>query len=205
MRNFFVAVAALLIVFSLTVSCGHSDPDGDNTPEDNFKIKVDSIAAKDSTNPDGAVDEDVRIISDTQVLFFMPSPAERRELINYYGAYNQYEYQTIFNSFIDLSKTVKSGLSGRGIKVEVTYAKKFIFPTEQDTIVYDLTLEDQVLGFIIADGINPPIIRNGVQSTRDVSNDLRNYFNLKNFSLYGDNDIEENIENDDVGNDDTGD
>jgi hypothetical protein len=147
-------------------------------------IKVNIVDTFQIQNPNDIELEKTRIIVDTQVLFFMPSPKEKQELFKFYGTYNQYEFQTVFTNFSLLSRNVKSTLQPYGINVEVTYSTEFVFPMQDDTLVYNLELEGQFMGYILSDGQNMPLIKNGVQKSKDVSNDIRNYFNIANFSLY---------------------
>lgn len=170
----------VLLSFLLTVSC-RDDNENQGVVD---SIKVDVVDTLKIQNP---IDEEVkktRIVTDTQVIFFMPSSKGKEELFKFYGTYNQYELQAIFTNFSLLSRNVKNTLQSYGIPVEVTYASEFIFPMEDDTLVYNLKLEGQYMGYILADGQNMPLIKNGVQKTKDVSNDIRNYFNIANFSLY---------------------
>ena len=170
----------ILSGFILTFSCKN-----DNTKNGIIdSLKVDIIDTDDSLNIIDSESDKTRIIADTQVLFFMPSPQEKQKLIKFYGTYNQYEFQAIFNNFSILSKNIKKALQKQAITVEVTYAKKFIFLTTDDTLIYDLKLENQFMGYILADGVNTPLIRNGVPRTKDVSNDIRNYYNIVNFNIF---------------------
>lgn len=161
-------------------SCKREDKN-DKFNENDLKmdVKKDTSKNDDAVNPDAKI----RYIEDTMVIFFMPSPKERQELLKFYGMYDQYQFMDIFSNFIDLANTAKSILSSRKIPVEITYAKRFIFPTQTDTVIYDTSLEDQIMGYILADGVNPPLVKNGVTKRNQLSNDLRNYFNLVNFSI----------------------
>jgi len=150
---------------------------------DSLKLTLIDSTTVDTIPNDIVVDE--RIVSDTQILFFMPSPKERQEIQKFYGTYSQYEFLDMFNNFVALTNNVKRAMRTSNIEVEVTYAKKFTFPMQDDTLVYDLEFEGQMLGIILSDGVNYPLIKNGVQKTKDVSNDIRNYFNLSNFSIAG--------------------
>ncbi|MBN2662776.1 MAG: hypothetical protein JXR68_03930 [Bacteroidales bacterium] len=172
----FLSLILFLLIF---YSCKNDNEESDNM--DSLKITIIDSTTIDSSNITVSSE---RIVADTQILFFMPSPKERQDFIKFYGVYSQYEFQTMFTNFGNLSNSVKSAMRTSGIPVEVTYAKKFIFPLSDDTLIYDLSIEGQMLGFILSDGINYPLIRNGVQKTRDVSNDIRNYFNISNFSIY---------------------
>lgn len=171
----------LILTFTLIIfSCKNENKD-DKFNENDLKIDV----KKDTNKNDEKVNPEAknRYIDDTAVIFFMPSPKERRELIKFYGMYDQYRFMDIFSHFIDLANTAKNLLSSRKIPVEITYAKRFIFPTQTDTVIYDTDLEDQLMGYILADGVNPPLVRNGVAKRNQLSNDLRNYFNLINFKI----------------------
>jgi hypothetical protein len=169
---------AIVVLLFYMVSCKE-----DNNEE---QISTDSIKVNFVGNSDTDVEPaniEEKVVRDTQVLFFLPSPRERVQMVKFYGTYDQYDFQAVFNNFLNLSQVVKSALKPRGIPVEVTYAKRFVFPMTDDTLIYDLEEENQIMGYILADGESMPLIKNGVQKRRQVSNDLRNYFNLKNFKI----------------------
>jgi len=186
MVDFKTVFFALLLVFSL-FSCKKGN-ENNTISQDSLILKVDNIQEGNNTSDNNASDPKtkIRTIVDTQVYFFLPSPKERQELIKFYGMYNQYQFRDIFSNFIELSNTAKRLLIARDINVEITYAKRFIFPLDGDTIIYDINLEDQILGYILADGVNPPLIKNGVTKKDQLSKDLRNYFNLVGFRILND-------------------
>jgi len=176
-KCFFVILGFVLLIH--IASCKQESSQSGNL--DSLKVDISDTSFQDTSNIGIDGEDQVRTLLDTQILFFMPAPNERQNIINYYGSYNQYEFQNIFNNFVSLSRTVKTKMTGINIPVEVTYAKQFVFPLDSDTVVYDLKVEDQIMGYILFDGVNQPLIRNGVQRSRDVTNDIRNYFNLTNF------------------------
>lgn len=171
----FLSLFLFLLIF---YSCKNDNEEGNYM--DSLKVTIIDTTIIDSSNTTIPTE---RIVSDSQILFFMPSPKERQDFIKFYGVYSQYEFQTMFTNFNNLSNSVKNAMRTTGIPVEVTYAKKFIFPLKDDTLIYDLNTEEQIIGFILADGVNYPLIRNGVQKKGNVSNDIRDYFNISNFSL----------------------
>ncbi len=178
MRRYFFIIA---VIFSFLLTNCKEDSDENTLSTDSIKVNLSDTTVVDTSGIVTDVDE--RVIVDTQVVFFLPSPRERMQMIKFYGTYDQYDFQAVFNNFLNLSQVVRSALRARGIAVEITYAKRFVFPMQDDTLVYDLEKEDQMMGYILADGINMPMIKNGVQKRKQVSNDIRNYFNLKNFNL----------------------
>lgn len=186
MINFKTFFLTLLLMISL-FSC-KKDSKKNVQSQDSLALIVDDISEGQTSlnNNTSEPKTKIRTIIDTQVYFFLPSPKERQDLIKFYGMYNQYQFRDIFSNFIDLSNTAKSLLITRDINVEITYAKRFIFPLDGDTIIYDVELEDQILGYILADGINPPLIKNGVTKKDQLSKDLRNYFNLVGFRILND-------------------
>ncbi len=177
-RYFFIILT--VVVFFLLSNC-KEDTDDNRLSTDSIKVDLSDTTVVDTSGIVTDIDE--RVIVDTQVVFFLPSPRERMQMVKFYGTYDQYDFQAVFNNFLNLSQVVRSNLRSRGIPVEITYAKRFVFPMQDDTLVYDLEKEDQMMGYILADGINMPMIKNGVQKRKQVSNDIRNYFNLKNFNL----------------------
>ncbi len=171
----------ILFVFIIFVLFACNDNSGDNNKNsDSINLNYnDSTYIKMS---EGEQVEKTVFVDDTIILFFMPSKKKKQELIKYFGVYDQYELEIIFRNFENLYINTTKMIKNRDIKIDLSYAEKFIFLYENDTIIYDLEDENQYFGYILADGINMPLIKNGVQKTNDVSNDIRNYFNLKNFS-----------------------
>ena len=165
-------------IFLLLSSCTN---DLENTNIiDSIKINIDDTSAtiiNESQKPE-------LVVTDTVVLFFTPSTERKRELMKFYGAYNQYTFNMIYTDFSVLYNNVKNALRPYKIPVELSQSKKFVFIIDNDSLIYDLDIEGQFIGYILADGVNFPVIRNGVQHTKDVSNDIRNYFNIANFSIY---------------------
>lgn len=172
----------LFVTFAISLYSCKSDKNLENNSDSLIVTIVDTLTVDTISNIDVVTE---RTITDTIVLFFMPSPQERQELLKFYGTYSQYEFQAIFNNFTNLSRSVKNAMWSIGITVEVTYAKKFVFPMQTDTMTYDLENENQLFGYILSDGVNYPLIKNGVQRTKDVSNDIRNFYNISNFSIAG--------------------
>jgi hypothetical protein len=180
-KKYLILFSILILIFS---QCKKKQHEQNTNINDSLKISINDSSYADSANSEDIIGkEKEKIVTDTQVIFFLPSPQSRQELIKFYGTYNQYEFQNIFSNFIDLSRSVKYALKSKKIPVEITYAKRFVFPLDSDTLVYDLEQEDQIMGYILFDGVNPPLIKNGLQKRKQVSNDLRNYFNLAKFKL----------------------
>lgn len=167
-----------LIIFTF-FSCKKEKETNQKTLEDSLKSE-----ASDTTISPEENFENVKTLTDTSVIFFFPSPKERQKLTEIYGAYDQYQMNVVYSNFINLKNDVKSSLRKYNIKVQTSYAKKFIIPMQDDTIIYDLNVEDQIMGYILFDGQNMPVIKNGVQTKKQVTDDIRNYFNLPNYKLY---------------------
>ncbi len=148
--------------------------------EDSLKVMLkDTVSADDVENYDS-----VQVLTDTNVIFFLPSPKERRELIELYGNGQEYNFTVMFNNFLNLEQSVKRSLSSKKIPVDISYAKRFVcIMSDTDTMIYDLKIEDQIMGYLFFDGVNNPLIKNGVQTRKQTSDDIRNYFNIPNFKL----------------------
>ena len=180
-KKIFFVLFSLILLFSCRKEQNNNN---NNSFRDSMKVELkDTIRNRiDSIDNNPSVSR-VMFVRDTEVLFFLPAPKQRQELVKFYGMYDQYRFRDIFSNFIDLSNTAKNVLRKRGIPVKITYSKRFIFPLDSDTVVYDVNLEDQIMGYILADGQNPPLIKNGVSKRNQLSKDLRNYFNLSNFKI----------------------
>ena len=143
------------IIALLTFSC-------ENDNKNTFSIdslKVGFVDTTKTVQDNEEVVENIRVVDRKQALFFMPSPEQKQELFKYYGYYNQYEMQIVFQNFSNLAKNTRSALQKVDIESEITYAEKFVFITQSDTFVVDMRVEKQIFGYILFDGINKPLIK----------------------------------------------
>lgn len=173
-----------VVSLSLLYSC-HGNKNKNTISIDSLKINI----ADDSNNiqenkQNVQVSKSKLIVKDSCMIFFMPESKDRSDLIQFYGDYDSYYFQSIFNSFVEQYYKIKALLNNSRVKVSLSYSKEFDFPlSDKDTFVYNLQAENQFMGYILFDGINQPFIRNGLQRAADISNDIRNYFNFKNFTF----------------------
>jgi len=177
MHKYFIFLFIIFAIFS----CKKETKTENDFFNDSIHTQITDTSTNTTTKQEN--DKNVFTIKDTSVIFFMPSSQEQKELTKIYGTYDQYQMNIVYKNFINLKNLVKRSLSRRGIGVQMSYAKKFIIPMTDDTLVYDLNIEDQIMGYILFDGENMPVIKNGVQTKKQVTLDIRNYFNLKNFNL----------------------
>ncbi len=171
-----------LFIFLVLIGC-KNDTEKEVT-ENNNPEKISLSDTTTNIELESNQNEKTRVLTESQILFFMPSPKEKQELIKFYGYYNQYELQSVFSDFSSMAASTKSSAKRYKLKMEITYAKKFVFPLENDTIIYDLDAEKQIMGYILFDGTNEPLIKNGVQKYKVVSDDIKQYFKLSKFYMF---------------------
>ncbi len=170
-----------LVLFAL-IGC-KSNSQEDLRSDDFTKIDLPDSTTTSKDSVANAEDDKILTIFDKQIIFFMPSPEEKQELIKHYGYYIQYELQFVFTDFSKMVSKVKYAVKKHDLDIKVTYAKVFEFPLENDTVIYDLNTEKQIMGYILFDGKNKPLIKNGVQKHKDISNDIKQYFKLEQFKI----------------------
>lgn len=177
MKKIVIFLFWALFVF---VACKKDEDTTTEVKDDSLKVSL-----KDTATTDIAENYDsVQVLADTNVIFFLPSPKERRELVDLYGNGQEYNFTVMFNNFLNLEQSVKRSLNKKKIPVDISYAKRFVcIMSDTDTMVYDLKIEDQIMGYLLFDGESNPLIKNGVQTKKQTSDDIRNYFNIPNFKL----------------------
>lgn len=187
----------ILLIISLSfVSCKKNNQKN--------KLNLDEIISvsipKDSTKT--IIEAEKQVIKDTTIVYFWPSSSERYGIIQKYSdEENIYFFQTMFNDFLSQYNKMKVLMKKYKINVVMSYAKQFYFcMPSNDTIEYNLEQEGQIMGYLLFDGNNQPVFRYGLPKSIDITNDIRNYFNIKNFSYYSDLNEQKNNNNEDDNN-----
>lgn len=188
MEKYLYLLLILLILFS---SCKKNKENEKQNLEDLILVNVPKDTSK------TIIETQKQIIKDTLIIYFWPSSSERTTIVQKYSdGENIYVFQSMFSDFLSQYNKMKSLMNRYKINVVMSYAKQFYFcMPANDTIAYNLEQEGQIMGYILFDGNNQPIFRYGLPKSNDITNDIRNYFNIKNFSYYSDLQEQKNTNN----------
>ncbi len=122
-------------------------------------------------------------IDSPSVIFFMPDYKERSEIIRFYGTYNQFDFEQIFSNFRRLALDASQALVKQHIKSYLTFASQFDIKTDSGYIHFDRKAQNEIVGFIIADGHKAPLIKFGVYKYLELEKLIKDYFNITNFNM----------------------
>jgi len=176
-------ITYIILIISITLFSCKKNKDKENI---NLEELITVKFPVDSTKT--IVQTEKQIIKDTMIVYFWPSSSERSLIIQKYSNTDDiYLFQSIFSDFLSQYNKMKSIMKKYKINVKMSYSKQFYFclPTK-DTIIYNLDQEGQIMGYLLFDGNNQRLFRYGLPKSSDITNDIRNYFNIKNFSYYAD-------------------
>ena len=171
-------VVAIILAF-ITISCMDSRQKAIQTP-------VDEIVSNEPANnleEKEEVDE-LYIVEDKAVIFFVLSKIELKKLTKELGSSYRYETDYLFNNFTRQSKSFKKLLSKHNIQSELISNKKILIKLKNgQTVSFNRVREDQIMGEIISDGIQDPIIEFGMFSNKELITIIKKYFQIENFGF----------------------
>ncbi len=122
-------------------------------------------------------------ITGPSVVFFMPDYKERQQIIRFYGETNRYDFEHIFSNFRRLALDARQSLSPYGINSFLTYSWQFNIKTDSGYIHFDRKAQNEIVGFIIADGHKPPVIKFGLYKYVDFQQLIKDYFEILDFKM----------------------
>ena len=171
-------VVTIILAF-ITISCMDNRQNAIQTP-------AAEIVSNETTNiieEKEEVDE-LYIIEDKAVIFFMLSKIELKKLTKELGSSYRYETDYLFNNFTRQSKSFKKLLSKHNIQSELISNKKILIKLKNgQTVSFNRVREDQIMGEIISDGIQDPIIEFGMFSNKELIAIIKKYFQIENFGF----------------------
>jgi len=170
----------IFIFFIITIfSCNSL-----SEPKENFfdSVKVEIKDTVQEIDTLGSVEHEnnTYVVKKNSVIFFMPSRQEKKELEKQYGNFAKYDLQQIFSNFEQFARSSRRRLSKKNIESELT--TDIIFEIEMDTggyVVFDKSIEDQIIGVIFSNGVKEPIIKYGVIGNKEVSKIVSEFFEVE--------------------------
>ena len=121
------------------------------------------------------------IIEDKAVIFFIVSKKEMEKLNRELGSSYRYETDMMFNNFIRQAENFKKILAKHNIYSELARNKRFLIKLKNgQTINFNRIREDQIMGEIITDGVQEPIIEFGMYRNKELVALIKDYFKIKN-------------------------
>ncbi len=123
------------------------------------------------------------VIDGPSVIFFMPDYKERMQIIRFYGAYNQYDFEHIFSNFRRLALDARQALAKHKIKSFLTYSWQFDIKTDSGYVHFDRKAQNEIIGFIIADGHRQPLIKFGLYKYVEFEKLIKDYFEILDFKM----------------------
>lgn len=124
------------------------------------------------------------VVEDKAVIFFVLSNSEIKKLYRELGGSYRYETDYLFNSFNQQAKAFQKVLAKHNIHSEIAYNKRFLIKLKNgQTVRFNRIREDQIMGEIISDGVQDPIIEYGMYTKKDLVNLIKRYYRIKNFGF----------------------
>lgn len=166
-----------MILAFVTISCVDSREKDIHTPT----IELVSNEPANYIEEDEEVDE-LYIVEDKAVIFFVLSKRELKKLTKELGSSYRYETDYLFNNFTRQSKSFEKLLSKHNIQSKLISNKKFLIKLKNgQTVSFNRVREDQIMGEIISDGVQDPIIEFGMFSNKELVAIIKKYFQIENF------------------------
>ncbi len=171
-----------LIVINILAGCSGKEKKDKVNPE----RVIDSITRLAVERNDSLRREDyssVIRIDTPSVVFFMPDFDEQQKAYRFYGYYSKFELEQIFRNFRRLYTIARPELLKDSINTFLTYHWKFSIKTDSGYVDFDRKAQEELLGFILADGHRQPQIFYGLYRLRDFQKLIQDYFNKPDFEL----------------------
>ncbi|OQY03296.1 MAG: hypothetical protein B6I20_05315 [Bacteroidetes bacterium 4572_117] len=187
-----IIVSILLSV--ILFSCGSNYQEVVNVPiDDTDFVEVKNTLTEDEKIYEDDEKEEVFVIENKTVVFFVLSKKELRQLNRELGDSYRYETDYLFNNFNRQSKNFKKILAKHDIKSDLIHNKSFLIKLKNGkTVSFNRVREDQIMGEIISDGIQEPLIQFGMYTNKELLEMLNNYFKIENDTIEDENDTIKN-------------
>ena len=169
----------VIILAFVTISCEDSRQKAIHTPANELVSdeQVNNIEEKEE------VDE-LYIVEDKAVIFFVLSKSEQKKLTKELGSSYRYETDYLFNNFTRQSKSFKKLLSKHNIQSKLISNKKILIKLKNgQTVSFNRVREDQIMGEIISDGVQDPVIEFGMFSNKELVAIIKKYFQIENLGF----------------------
>ncbi len=175
----------LMILPLVFTGCKKKKASSDDTATKKYINTIAEKAIKNDTlRPSEDFSKEVEIDSPS-VVFFMPEYKERQNIMHFYGddPYSKMQLQQMFRNFFRLYRAVRPELKKDSINCFFTYHWKFKIKTDTGYIYFDRKEQNQIFGFILADGHSQPQIFYGLYRIGEMESLISNYFKIKDFKV----------------------
>lgn len=124
---------------------------------------------------------EVYVIEKKAVVFFLLNKKEMKELMHEIGDSYRWETEALFNNFSNQVSTFQSLLKKHNINCTLSNSKQFEIKLQEGKVVsFDRIEHDQILGEIITDGIQEPLIEFGMYTNKELAGLLQDFFKIEN-------------------------
>lgn len=114
------------------------------------------------------------------LVFFMIDREEAKNLTRELGDSYRWETDYLFTSFVRQSQDFIKLARKHNIHAELVHNERFqIVKNDSSSVFFDRIKEDQIMGEIISDGEQEPIITYGMYRNKELAKVLREYFKIK--------------------------
>lgn len=177
MVNYYLYLKIILIYFLAYNSCG----DENENRAINDVSPVSDVLDTVNYNEDIEEVDELFIIEGKAVIFFFLSKKELRKLNKELGSSYRWETDYLFNNFTKQSINFKKVLKNHNIQSDLIRNKRFLIKLKNgQTVSFNRIREDQIMGEIISDGIQDPIIEFGMFPNKELIAIINNYFQIEN-------------------------
>ncbi len=115
------------------------------------------------------------------VIFFMIDRQEAKRLAKELGDSYRWETDMLFNGFLNQTKEFSRLIAKHNIKSELIFNSKFqIFLDDSSSVIFDREKEDQIMGEILTDGKQEPLIEYGMYTNRELATLVQDFFEIEN-------------------------
>jgi hypothetical protein len=159
---------------------------------ENTTNKEQAIAKIQNTEPDSldynvvekALKDEQRaqfyVVQGRTVVFFMISKKEFNELLLEMGDSYRWDTEALFNNFSWQANTFLQAIKKQNINCIISTSEKFEIRLKNGkTVSFDRIEKDQVIGQILTDGVQEPLIEYGMYNSKELSALIENFFKLK--------------------------
>jgi len=179
-----IFIFSILIIFISSCNNNNETKESDkmfDSLETSYENQIDSSSLEINVNES----DEKLVLSEKCIIFFMPKKKEISKIIEHYGSYNFYDFQTLFDDFKALAVAVKSNVKQKNIHSEITTSPIIEIQNPNNLFVFKRADVKDIVGVILYNGIDEPIIKYGKISNSELTIIIREYFQYSNFENYG--------------------
>jgi hypothetical protein len=147
--------------------------------EDTF---VEDTIESDIFDEDISIEEqdEVFVIKNKSVVFFVLNNREVKELIHDLGETYRWDSESMFTNFKNQYNTFQGILKKQKIQCILSHNKQFeIRQKDGKVLKFDRIESGQIMGQIISDGVQEPIIQYGIWGNQELVKIIEDYFSMQ--------------------------